>query len=124
MQENQRVADMAAEVLARQAQTRADQTGEAFEEALKAVLKTESGRQLEELRDGPHRDRRADEWQHDLARKRAEERRRARQEERSRVRQEERSRAQLAAWKSFMQEELRELEQRKDGQLAKCWANR
>ena len=33
MQENQRVAEMAAEVLARQAQTRAEQTGEAFEEA-------------------------------------------------------------------------------------------
>ena len=92
MQENQRVADMAAEVLARQAQTRADQTGEAFEEALKAVLKTESGRQLEELRDGPHRHERADEWQHGLPRERAKERRRARQEEGSR--------AQLAAWKS------------------------
>ena len=119
MQENQRVADMAAEVLARQAQTRAEQTGEAFEEALKAVLKTEPGRQLEELRDGPHRHERADEWQHDLPRKRAKERRRARQEERRRVRQEEGNRAQLAAWKSFMQEELRELEQRKDGQLAR-----
>ena len=119
MQENQRVADMAAEVLARQAQTRAKQTGEAFEEALKAVLSTEAGRQLEELRDGSHRDERADEWQHDLPRERANERRRARQEERSRARQEERSRAQLVAWKSFMQEELRELEQRKDGQLAR-----
>ena len=119
MQENQRVADMAAEVLARQAQTRAEQTEEAFEVAHKAVLKTESGRQLEELRDGPHRDRRADEWQLDLPRERAKERRRARQEERSRVRQEERSRAQLAAWKSFMKEELWELEQRKDGQLAR-----
>ncbi|MDQ4002510.1 MAG: hypothetical protein M3259_01570 [Actinomycetota bacterium] len=86
MQENQRVADMAAEVLARQAQTRAEQTGEAFEEALKAVLRTEPGRQLEELRDGPHRDERADEWQHGLPRKRAKERRRARQEKRSRAR--------------------------------------
>ena len=111
MQENQRVADMAAEVLARQAQIRAEQTGEAFEVVLKAVLKTESGRQLEELRDGPHRDERADEWQLDLPRKRAKERRRARREEGSR--------AQLAAWKSFMKEELRELEQRKDGQLAR-----
>jgi len=110
---------MAAEVLARQAQTRAEQTGEAFEVAHKAVLKTEPGRQLEELRDGPHRHERADEWQHDLPRKRAKERQKARQEERSRARQEERSRAQLVAWKSFMQEELRELEQRKDGQLAR-----
>jgi hypothetical protein len=111
MQENQRVADMAAEILARQAETRAEQTGDVFEEALKAVLKTEAGRQLVELRDSPHRDQRAKHWQEDLARKRA--------EERSRARQEERSRAQLVAWKSFMQEELRELEQRKDGQLAK-----
>ena len=76
MQENQRVADMAAEVLARQAQTRAKQTGEAFEEALKAVLKTESGRQLEELRDGPHRHERADHWQEDMSRERSEERHR------------------------------------------------
>jgi hypothetical protein len=119
MQENQRVADMAAEILARQAETRAEQTGDVFEEALKAVLKTEAGRQLVELRDGPHRDQRAEHWQEDLAPKRAMERRRARQEERSRARQEERSQAQLVAWKSFMQEELRELEQRKDGQLAR-----
>ena len=78
MQENQRVADMAAEVLARQAQTRAKQTGEAFEEALKAVLKTKSGRQLEELRDGHQGHERADELQHDLPRNRVKERRRAR----------------------------------------------
>ncbi len=117
MQTNQRVSDMAAEVLARQAEARAEQTGEAFEEALKAVLQTEAGRQLEELRSGPHRDERADKWQHDLPRNRAKDRSRARQEERSRARQEESSRAHLAAWKSFMQEERLELELRKDGQL-------
>ena len=77
---------MAAEVLARQAQTRAEQTGEAFEEAHKAVLKTEAGRQLEELRDGSHRDERANEWQRDLPRERAKERQKARQEGRSRAR--------------------------------------
>ena len=119
MQKNQLVADMAIEVLARQARTRAERTGEAFEEALKAVLETEAGRQLEELRDGPHRDKRAKRWQKDLAPKRAEERRRGRQEERSRARQEERNRARRAAWKSFMQAELEELELRKDGQLAR-----
>jgi hypothetical protein len=117
MQNNQRVADMAVEVLVRQAETHAEQTGEAFEEALKAVIKTEAGRQLEELRNGPHRHEGAEEWQHDLPRNRAQERRRARREERSRARQEECSRAQLAAWKSFMQTERRELELRKDGQL-------
>jgi hypothetical protein len=127
MQKNQRVADMAVEVLTRQAETRAQQTGEVFEDAFEDVLKTEAGRQLEELRNGPHRDEGADEWQHDLPRHRAQERRRARQEERSRARQEERSRArqedlrraQLAAWESFMQTELRELRLRKDGQLGR-----
>ncbi len=118
MQKNQRVAEMAIDVLARQAGERAERTGEPFEEALKAVLKTEAGRQLRELRDGPHRDERAQEWQEDLPRKRAEERSRARQEERSRAREEELSRARDAAWKSFMQAERRELQLRKDGQLA------
>ena len=119
MQKNQRVADMAVEVLTRQAETRAQQTGEAFEEALKAVLKTEAGQQLEELRHGSHRDEGADEWQHALPQNRAQERRRARQEERSRAREEDLRRAQLAAWESFMQAELRELGLRKDGQLGR-----
>jgi hypothetical protein len=119
MQENPRLADMAGEVLVRQAKARVEQTGEALEEALKAVLETEAGRQLKELRDGPHRDERAKQWQDELARRRGNERSRARQEERSRARDEERSRARLAAWESFMQAELRELELRKDGQLAR-----
>ena len=46
MKKKQRVADMADEVLARQARVRAERTGESFEEALKAVLETEAGRQL------------------------------------------------------------------------------
>jgi len=119
MQKDQRVADMAIDVLARQAGARAQWTGEAFEEALKAVLQTEAGRQLKELRDGPHRDEGAQRWQEDLARTRDEERNRAQQEGRRRARQEERSRARLAAWESFVQEELRELELRKNGQLAR-----
>ena len=45
-----------------------------FEGAFEAVLKTEAGRQLEELRDGPHGDERAQEWQEDMCRERAEER--------------------------------------------------
>jgi hypothetical protein len=110
---------MALEVLERQARTRAQRTGEAFKKALKAIVETEAGRQLEELRDGPHRDEGAKRWQEDLARKRGIERNRVQQEERSRARQQERSRAQLAAWKSFMQAELCELELRKDGQLAR-----
>jgi hypothetical protein len=66
MQENQRVATMADEVLARQARARADRTGESFEDALKVVLKTEAGRQLAELRDGPHGGRKAGQWQESL----------------------------------------------------------
>jgi len=110
MHKNQRVADMAVEVLARQAEARAKQTGESFEVALKAVLETEAGRQLGELRDGPHRDKRAQDWQENLVRERAQERKRKRAEEQKRVEQ--------AAWEQFMQEELRELELRKAGQLA------
>ncbi len=119
MDHDQNVSDMANEVLARQAKVRAERTGEPLEEARAAVLKTEAGRQLRTLREGPYRDERAGEWQEGMAQKRAEERSRARQEERSRARQEECSRARLAAWKSFMQAELRGLEQRKDGQLAR-----
>jgi uncharacterized damage-inducible protein DinB len=74
MHKNQRVADMAVDVLARQAGILAKQTGEPFEEALKTVLETEAGRQLRELRNGPHHDERAQEWQESLTRQRAEER--------------------------------------------------
>ncbi len=74
MRKKQRVAEMADEVLARQAKTRADRTGEPFEDALEAVMGTEAGRQLRELRGGPHHDERAQEWQESLARDRAEER--------------------------------------------------
>jgi hypothetical protein len=118
LHENQLVADMVSDVLRRQAVARAQQSGQALEEALTVVLETEAGRQLVELRDGPHRDEGAKRWQEDLARKRGQERNQARQEERRLARQEERRLSQLAAWKSFVQEELRELELRKAGQLA------
>ena len=83
MQENQRVADMAFEVLARQAEARAERTGEPIDEALVAVLETRAGQQLAGLRDGPHRDEEAKRWHDELAPKRAKKRREARQEERS-----------------------------------------
>ena len=104
MHKKQRVADMATAVLMRQAEARVERTGEPFEEAFKAVLETEAGRQLKELRDGPHRDEEAEQWQKDLPQKRAKEGKRARQD---------------AAWALFMQAERRELELRKDGQLAR-----
>jgi hypothetical protein len=74
MHANQIVADMADEVLARQARARAQLTGESFEDAHDAVLSTEAGRQLQELHDGPHRHERADKWQASIAQQRIEER--------------------------------------------------
>jgi hypothetical protein len=79
MKKKQRVDEMAEEVLARQARVRAERTGEPFEEALKAVRKTEAGRQLEELGEGPHRDERAAQWQKDMPQERADERHREEQ---------------------------------------------
>ena len=72
MHAEQVVADMVEEVLARQAAVRARWSGESFGEALDAVVCTEAGRQLQELRDGPHRSERAAEWQENLVRSRAE----------------------------------------------------
>ena len=90
-----------------------------MEAALRAVLQTDAGRRLGQLRDGEHRDERAEQWQPNLLRERAEERRLARlREERRRIKEEERIRARKAAWESFMRKERRELELRKEGQLA------
>ena len=118
MQQDQSVSEMATEVLARQAGARAKRTGESLEEALRAVLQTEAGRRLGRLRAGNHRDERADQWQSNLPQERAEERRIGHLEERRRLREEERGRARKAAWESFMRRERRELELRKEGQLA------
>jgi hypothetical protein len=118
MQQNQSVSEMATEVLARQAGARARRTGESLEAALRAVLQTEAGQRLARLRDGVHRDERADQWQPSLPQERAEERRQAQLEERRHLKEEERIRARKAAWESFMRKERRELELRKDGQLA------
>ncbi len=113
MHKNQGMAEMAVDVLARQAGERAKHTSEPFEEALKSVLETQAGRQLRELRDGPHRDERAERWQEDLEQERARKRRK-------RERAEQKSRAQqAAAWEHFMQTELRDLELRKGGELAR-----
>jgi hypothetical protein len=74
MRANQVVAGMVDEILRRQGVARAQCTGESFEDALSAVLGTEAGRQLQELRDGPHRLERVDDWQASLARQRTKER--------------------------------------------------
>jgi hypothetical protein len=119
MQENQTVSDMALEVLTRQASTLSKHTEEPSEEALKDVLHTEAGRQLRKLSEGPYRDQSAQQWQEELPRKRAKERKQTRHEERRQALQQERSKQRLAAWKQFMREEWRELELRKGGQLAR-----
>lgn len=110
--ENQRVSDMATAVLIRQAEARAERTGETREQALEAVMETEAGRQLVELRNGAHRDERAKQWQEELPQQRAKERKRARQDEKNRAQNE-------AVWALFLRTELRERELRKNGQLAK-----
>lgn len=112
MHENKKVSEMADEVLRRQARVRAERSGEPFEGALEAVLRTEAGRRLEELRDGPHGDEEVDRWQEGLPRKRARERERDRAEKRTRARL-------VAAWEPFIEAELEELELRKNGQLAR-----
>ena len=74
MSEDRSVEEIANEVLMRQAKVRADRTGEPIEEALEAVLNTEAGTQLRELRDVPHDEESVKEWQVGMARERAEER--------------------------------------------------
>jgi hypothetical protein len=68
------VEEMANEVLMRQAKVRAARTGESIEEALEAVLNTEAGAQLRELRDVPRDEESVEEWQVGMARERAGER--------------------------------------------------
>ena len=74
MHDDRSVEEMAGEVLMRQAKARAERSGEPIEEALKAVLNTEAGTQLRELRDAPHDEQSVKEWQVGLARDRAQER--------------------------------------------------
>src|SRR5215218_8008032 len=82
------------------------------------LRRPEAGQRLRQLPDGDHRDEKAKQWQPNLPQERAEERRQEKLEERRRLQEEERSRARKAAWESFMRKERRELELRKEGQLA------
>ena len=63
MRAEQTVEEMAEEALSRQARALAKRTGEPLLEALAAVLETPAGRQLEELRCGPHRHEQTRYWQ-------------------------------------------------------------
>jgi len=66
MRAEQTVNEMAQVVLWRQARARAKRSGEPLVEALEAVLETPAGRQLEELRCGPHQDEETRYWQANL----------------------------------------------------------
>ena len=74
MRHNQTVAEMAEEVLARQAKAMLAQTGQSFEGALKAVASTEAGQQLRELANAEHRHKKAQDWQVSVFVERAEDR--------------------------------------------------
>jgi hypothetical protein len=74
VREDQSIAEMANEVLMRQAKARADRSGEPIEAAMEAVLNTEAGKQLRDLRDGPHGEQGVEETQVGVARERARER--------------------------------------------------
>jgi hypothetical protein len=62
----QTVSEMAQEVLLRQAMALAQRTGGPFVEALEAVVEPPAGRQLEELRCGPHQEEEMRYWQANL----------------------------------------------------------
>ena len=66
MRAEQTVSEMAQVVLWRQARALAQRTGEPCVEALEAVVETPAGRQLEELRCGPHRHEETRYWQANL----------------------------------------------------------
>ena len=66
MQPGQTVGEMAKEALSRQASTRARRTGQSLAEARVVVLQTPAGRQLEDLRRGPHQHEEARYWQANL----------------------------------------------------------
>lgn len=57
------VAELAEEVLVRQARYRAGETGETLEEAVEAVVNTTAGRMLVRIADGPYGDLSPEEWQ-------------------------------------------------------------
>jgi hypothetical protein len=71
MRDEQSVAEMANEVLMRQARIRSERSGEPIEVAMEAVLNTEAGNQLRELRNGPHGEVSVEETQVGVARERA-----------------------------------------------------
>ena len=62
MHREQTISEMVEEVLANQAKSLAERTGQAFESALGVVADTEAGQQLRELANGEHRHEKIREW--------------------------------------------------------------
>jgi hypothetical protein len=62
LHQDQTISDMVEEVLAHQAKSLAERTGQAFESALGVVTGTEAGQQLRELARGEHRHENVKEW--------------------------------------------------------------
>ena len=71
---DQTISEMVEEILARQAKSLAERTGQPFERALGVVADTEAGQQLRELANGEHRHEKAREWQASVLWERAEQR--------------------------------------------------
>jgi hypothetical protein len=69
---DQTIPEMVEEVLANQAKSLAERTGQTFESALEVVAATEAGQQLRELANGEHRRKKAREWQASVRFERAE----------------------------------------------------
>ena len=69
---DQNVAEMAEEVLSRQAKAMLAQTGESFQSALEAVSSTLAGQQLRGLAHGEHGLQKAQEWLGSVSEERAE----------------------------------------------------
>ena len=74
MRPDQTVYEMVEGVLGRQANALLERSGCSLQEALEVVLQTDAGRQLRELRDGPHAHEKARDWQENLLWERALER--------------------------------------------------
>jgi hypothetical protein len=74
VQKNQRVSEMAEEVLMRQTKALAHRSGHSLEDARQAVSDTEAGRQLKGLAEGVHGHEKAKAWQASVFWDRAEER--------------------------------------------------
>jgi len=72
--QDQTVVQMAQEALMRQAKALAQRSGHRLEDALRAVVDTQAGRQLRDLAQGEHRHQKAKQWQASVFWERAEKR--------------------------------------------------